>query len=84
MCRPSAYDTVSMLLEALKCEVLRVVITECTQTVFYARVHARSASAGTIEIDARPSTAINIALRAKAPVWVHKTVVAQFGKTRSA
>lgn len=81
MCRPSAYDATSELLKALKCKVERILITECTNTIFYARVHAKNSSTGhQVNVDARPSDAINFALRHNAPVFVNKDVVQQFAK----
>ena len=80
-CRPSAYDATSELLKALKCKVERIVVTDCTNTIFYARVYAKNASSGhQVNIDARPSDAINLAMRHDAPVFVNKEVVRQFAK----
>jgi uncharacterized protein len=81
LCRPSSYDATSELLKALKCKVKRILVTECTNMIFYARVHAVNCSSGHhVNVDARPSDAINLALRHHAPVFVNKDVVKQFAK----
>lgn len=81
LCRPSAYDATAELLKALKCKVERILITECSNTIFYARVFAVNTTSGHhVNVDARPSDAINLALRHNAPVFVNNTVVKQFAK----
>jgi Domain of unknown function (DUF151) len=81
LCRPSAYDATSELLKSLKCKVERILITECTNTIFYSRVYAVNSSSGHhVDVDARPSDAINLALRHNARVFVNKSVARQFAK----
>jgi bifunctional DNase/RNase len=81
LCRPSAYDAIADLLEALGCKLQRVLITECTNTIFFARMFATNLATGaSVNVDARPSDAINLALRHRAPVFVNNEVVAKFAK----
>jgi bifunctional DNase/RNase len=64
--------------------VERVLVTECTNTIFYARVHAvNNASGCHVDVDARPSDAINFAMRQGASLFVHRDVVRQYAKTVS-
>jgi uncharacterized protein len=80
-CRPSAYDATSELLKALKCKVERILITECTNTIFHARVFAVNTCSGRhVNVDARPSDAINLALRHNARIFVNKDVAREFEK----
>ena len=80
-CRPRTYDTTTSLLKALKCKVERIVVTDRKNNIYYARVFAKNSSSGDqVNIDARPSDAINLAMRLAAPVFVNKEVVRQFAK----
>ena len=71
--RPNAHDLSTRLIEGLDGRVERVVVTALRDGVYYARIdlaqHGR-----TIEIDARPSDAIAIALRLEAPLFVHEVL----------
>jgi RNA polymerase sigma factor (sigma-70 family) len=72
--RPQTYDLAARLLEAAQAHVVRVEINRLHEEVFYAQVHLR-AGAETRMVDARPSDAINLALRTKAPIWVAAEVM---------
>lgn len=72
--RPLTYDLTARLLEAAQAQVIRVEINRLTEEVFYAQVQLR-AGAETRTVDARPSDAINLALRTKAPLWVAAEVM---------
>jgi bifunctional DNase/RNase len=68
------------LLTQLQCKIIRVLIVDYSNKVFHALIHARSSTARTISVEARPSPAINLALRHNAPIYVHATVIAQGDK----
>lgn len=72
--RPMTHDLIKNLLTALGVEVTRVAVTDLSDNTFYARIYLQS-DGKEIEMDARPSDAIAIALRAKAPIFVDKEVV---------
>lgn len=72
--RPQTYDLAARLLEAAQAQVVRVEINRLHEEVFYAQLHLR-AGAETRAVDARPSDAINLALRMKAPLWVAAEVM---------
>lgn len=81
MCRPTAYDATANLLKALGCQVERALVTDCQHTVFYALIVAVNRTTGVrVNIDARPSDAINLALRHNGTVHVHERVIARFVK----
>ncbi len=71
--RPQTHDLAKRLIEGLEGRVDRVVVTELSEGIYYALLFLAGAE-GTVEIDARPSDAIAIALRARAPVFVREGV----------
>lgn len=81
LCRPTAYDATANLLKALGCQVERALVTDCQHTVFLALIIAVNHATGVrVQIDARPSDAVNLALRHKATIHVHHHVVSRFAK----
>jgi bifunctional DNase/RNase len=71
--RPNTHDLAKRVIRGLEGSVARVVVTELREGTYYATLNL--ASRGTIiEIDARPSDAIAIALRTKSPIFVRATV----------
>lgn len=81
MCRPTAYDATANLLKALGCQVERALVTDCQHTVFLALIIAVNHSTGVrVQIDARPSDAVNLALRHNATIHVHRRVIGRFAK----
>jgi bifunctional DNase/RNase len=54
--------------------VRRIVISDLQESTFFALLHLETA-AGPVVIDARPSDAIALALRCKAPILVEDTVL---------
>jgi uncharacterized protein len=67
--RPMTHDLLASTIEALGGTVERVVVTEVKDDTFFARVHVRR-RAESLEIDARPSDAFNLAIRCDAPIFV--------------
>jgi bifunctional DNase/RNase len=67
--RPLTHDLLATVVERTRTTVDRVVITHQEEQVFYAAVHLTGA-AGREEIDARPSDAVNLAVRTGAPILV--------------
>ncbi len=72
--RPMTHDLLKNIIDAVGAEVLRVAVTDLADNTFYARIYLRHGGQE-IEMDARPSDAIAIALRTKAPIFVEKSVV---------
>ncbi|MDY7100195.1 MAG: bifunctional nuclease domain-containing protein [Actinomycetota bacterium] len=70
MPRPMTFQLTSDLLGAAGGRVREVRITRLSGEVFYATV-AVDGPAGTVEVDARPSDALNLAAIADAPIRVH-------------
>ena len=72
--RPLTYDLIALAIEGLKARVTRVVIADLRENTFYASVMiARDDEM--LSIDARPSDAIAVALRTKAPMFVNEKLL---------
>ena len=76
MARPLTYDFVARLLDAVDVKIDRVAVSALKGETFLATVTAR-AGQRTHEVDARPSDAINLAVRAGAPIFVDPEVMRQ-------
>jgi len=76
--RPLTYDMFKSLLDAASAEVVKVEVTKLQDNTFYAVVHLQTKD-GLREIDARPSDAIALALRAEAPLFVAPSVFTEAG-----
>jgi uncharacterized protein len=74
--RPMTHDLMRLLIEQLNGKVQRIVITELQEQTFFARIIIDQ-EGREIEVDARPSDSIALALRCKAPVFVTENVVLQ-------
>jgi uncharacterized protein len=71
--RPMTHDLIKNIIEGVKAQVANIVITDLKDNTFYAQIVLHTGGAS-LPIDARPSDAIALALRAKAPIYVAKTV----------
>ena len=67
--RPMTHDLIRNILERLDMFVERIVIDDLWNTIYYAKVYLRKGDEE-IEIDARPSDAIALAVRFDAPIYV--------------
>jgi uncharacterized protein len=67
--RPMTHDLLRSALEQLGGQIEKIVISELRDSTFYARIHVQR-NGDAIEIDARPSDAIALALRSEAPIFV--------------
>ena len=74
--RPLTHDLVLTMLEAFQATLTRVVITDLRDSTFYAYLQIDRLGER-VMIDARPSDALALALRTKAPVFVHPRVLQQ-------
>jgi bifunctional DNase/RNase len=69
--RPNSHDLARSVIDGLRGEVERVVVTDLDAGTYYATLTLRSGSRR-VEIDARPSDAVAIALRTGAPIFVRE------------
>jgi bifunctional DNase/RNase len=72
--RPMTHDLLKSVIEAAGYKVEKVRVTKLEDKTFYATLDL-SNDAGTVEVDARPSDAIALALRAEAPIYVAEEVL---------
>jgi len=72
--RPLTHDLLKQVTDNLGATITEVVIDELRENTFYAKI-ILEVSALTNEIDARPSDAIALAVRAQAPIYVSETVM---------
>jgi hypothetical protein len=72
--RPNSHDLLKDLLERLEGRVRRTVVTELREGTFYAVIEVESHGRSLV-IDARPSDAIAVALRTRAPVLVSESLL---------
>jgi len=76
--RPLTHDLFLTLFGKLKVTLTRVVITDLRDDIFYAIVYL-NAGGPELQLDARPSDAIALAIRAKVPVLVEERVFDKAG-----
>ena len=76
--RPITHDLLVNVLGAIDVSVQRVVVTSLSNEVFYARILA-TANGRNLDIDARPSDAIAVAVRVGAPIFVADEVLDKAG-----
>ncbi len=72
--RPFTHDLMRNIIDKLGGTVDRVVIDDLWQDTYYAKLHLRVGER-VIEVDARPSDAIAVGLRFKAPIYVAESVL---------
>ncbi len=72
--RPMTHDLLTEIVKVLKTEVTRVEIHDLRNNTFFANIHLLC-EGKRIVVDARPSDAIAVALRAGAPIYVDDKVV---------
>jgi bifunctional DNase/RNase len=77
--RPLTHDLVRVVIERLGADVDRVVVDDLWNTIYYAKVYLRKGDEE-IEIDARPSDAIAIAVRFDAPIFVAEGILESAGE----
>lgn len=77
--RPMTHDLTGALLRAAGANVENVEISRLTGEIFFATVRLVTERGG-IDVDARPSDAINLAIRANARILVSRDVIAAAGK----
>lgn len=72
--RPMTHDLLREMLRAVGATVVRVELADLRENIYYAVIHLSTVN-GAIAIDARPSDAIALALRADVPIFVETIVL---------
>lgn len=78
--RPLTHDLVRSILLELGASLVRVVIHDLRESTFFAYLELKRDTDTTL-VDVRPSDALALALRAKAPVFVHPRVLERASST---
>ena len=73
MPRPMTHDLIREMLTQLKARVTRIVIANIQNGTYFAEIHLQS-NGTAIVLDSRPSDAIALALRTKAPIYVDEKI----------
>ena len=73
--RPFTHDLIVNIFDSCNIKVERITINSLQDNTFYASI-AINTNGQIREVDARPSDAIAIAIRTKAPIWVIEEVIA--------
>lgn len=74
--RPMSHDLIKSFMEHLSVSVRRVVIGDVKNSTYYATVYLENNGVERT-VDARPSDAISLALRTRAPLYVTEDVLAR-------
>jgi bifunctional DNase/RNase len=72
--RPMTHDLLKNLIHGLNAEIQRIVVTELRDDTFYAVIWMEQ-NGESVTLDARPSDAIALALRADCPIYVSEEVL---------
>jgi bifunctional DNase/RNase len=72
--RPLTHDLLRSMIRELGGQVVHILINDLRSDVYYARI-VIDVGGKQIEVDSRPSDAIALAVRAKAPIFVSETVM---------
>ncbi|HEX7807532.1 MAG TPA: bifunctional nuclease family protein [Thermoanaerobaculia bacterium] len=74
--RPMTHDLLRNMITELNARVTRIVINDLRDSTFFAQIRLMLGDR-MLEIDARPSDAIALALRTEAPIYVAQSVLEQ-------
>lgn len=87
--RPLTHDLMRNMVEALGFRVTKVRVTALVGNTYHARVHLATDVRGKegahvqeVDVDARPSDAINLAVRFGAPIFVNRDIAVKMARSR--
>ena len=80
--RPLTHDLLRNLIVEMGARVERVVVTDLRDNTYFAVIEMRNSEGEAMLLDARPSDAIALALRADSPIYVNTSVI-QASQSRS-
>src|SRR4051812_28883053 len=72
--RPLTHDLLRSVIQSLGAKVVSIVVNDLTNDTFFARI-ALDVEGRHVEIDSRPSDAIALAVRVKAPIFAEEKVL---------
>ena len=72
--RPMTHDLLRNVIHDLNAQVQKIVVCDLQENTFYALIYLR-VNGDLVAIDSRPSDAIALALRTRAPIFVEEAVI---------
>jgi bifunctional DNase/RNase len=72
--RPMTHDLLKNVISDLKADIQKIVVSDLRDNTFYALIYL-VVNGEPVAVDARPSDAIALALRAQAPIYVEDRVI---------
>jgi hypothetical protein len=76
--RPLTHDLMRAIIEGLKAKVTRIIINELKDNTFFAKIYIEKGKS-IVNIDARPSDSIALALRTSVPIFVAQDILSSSG-----
>lgn len=76
--RPMTHDLLKNMVESFESDVKKVVISDLNEGTFFAKIHYQKQDEN-VELDARPSDAIALAIRFGAAIYVSNAVLDEAG-----
>ncbi len=77
--RPQTHDLLVSVIEQLGAKVQYILLNDLARDTYFARI-VLDVNGNAVEIDARPSDAISLAVRAGAPIYAEESVLDQGGE----
>lgn len=71
--RPNTHDLIVNMLQEMEARVLHIIINDIIGSIFYARIVIQT-NEGVVELDARPSDSVAVAIRVRCPMYMHEKV----------
>ena len=81
--RPMTHDLLNKVIETMGAKIEKIEVCDLRDNTYYALIHLKTDKKA-YTIDARPSDAIALALRAKAPIFVDESVIEKSKKAAKA
>jgi bifunctional DNase/RNase len=72
--RPMTHDLLKNVIHDLKADIQKIVVSDLKENTFYALIYLK-VNGEAVAVDARPSDAIALALRSRAPIFVEDKVI---------
>ena len=76
--RPLTHDLLGAVIDSLGASVDRIVVSDLNNDTFFAKIHITH-NGNILEVDARPSDAIALAVRTRAPIFADDAVIQKAG-----
>ncbi len=72
--RPLTHDLMRNLLDSIEVEITKIIVNDLRENTYFAAINLKL-NKKLLEVDARPSDAIALALRMQAPIFVEESVM---------